>query len=46
MLANMFATSGDGIRDRLTDYSHPVSGSYFFAPSLESLAQLLPPADD
>ena len=46
MLANMFATSGDGIRDRLTDYSHPVSGSYFFAPSLESLSNLVPPADD
>jgi putative iron-dependent peroxidase len=41
MLANMFGTSGDGIRDRLTDFSTPVSGSFFFAPSLESLATVL-----
>jgi putative iron-dependent peroxidase len=40
MLARMFGTSGDGIHDHLTDFSSPVSGSYYFAPSLESLASL------
>jgi putative iron-dependent peroxidase len=40
MLARMFGTSGDGIHDHLTDFSRPVSGSYYFAPSLESLADL------
>ena len=37
MLANMFGTSGDGIHDRLTDFTTPVSGSFFFAPSLDAL---------
>ena len=46
MLANMFGTADDGVRDRLTDFSHPVSGSFFFAPSLEALAALRPPIDD
>jgi putative iron-dependent peroxidase len=40
MLARMFGTSGDGLHDHLTDFSRPVSGSYYFAPSLESLAAL------
>ena len=40
MLAKMFGTTGDGLHDRLTDFSRPVSGSYYFAPSLESLAAL------
>ncbi len=42
MLAAMFGTVGDGTRDRLTDFSRPVSGSFFFAPSLDSLAAMLP----
>jgi porphyrinogen peroxidase len=46
MLANMYGTSGDGIRDHLLDFSTPVSGSYFFAPGLESLAAVLPELDD
>jgi porphyrinogen peroxidase len=37
MLARMFGT-GDGIRDHLTDFTRPVSGSYYFAPSLDALA--------
>ncbi len=37
MLARMFGTSGDGIRDRLLDFSAPSHGSFFFAPSLEAL---------
>jgi porphyrinogen peroxidase len=40
MLARMFATSGDGLHDRLTEFTAPLSGSYYFAPSLESLAAL------
>lgn len=37
MLARMFGTSGDGQHDHLTDFSHPVSGAYYFAPSLDAL---------
>ena len=40
MLARMFGTAGDGLYDRLTDFSRPVSGSFFFAPSLTLLAEL------
>ena len=46
MLAAMYGTGGDGVRDRLTDFSTPVSGSFFFAPSLEALAAVLPELDD
>jgi putative iron-dependent peroxidase len=38
----MFGTSGDGLHDHLTDFTHPVSGSYYFAPSLDALEGLLP----
>jgi putative iron-dependent peroxidase len=37
MLARIFGRT-DGIRDHLTDFTRPVSGSYYFAPSLEALA--------
>ena len=37
MLARMFGMSRDGVRDHLTDFTTPVSGSYYFAPSLEAL---------
>ena len=40
MLARMFGTAGDGLHDHLLHYSQPVSGAYFFAPSLEGLQQL------
>jgi putative iron-dependent peroxidase len=40
MLARMFGTAGDGVRDRLTDFSRPVSGAYYFAPSLNALNEL------
>ena len=40
MLARMFGTSGDGLHDRLTEFSTPSSGSYYFVPSLESLAAI------
>ena len=40
MLARMFGTDDDGRHDRLMDFSRPVSGAYYFAPSLTLLAQL------
>jgi putative iron-dependent peroxidase len=40
MLARMFGTTGDGLHDHLTDFTRPVSGSYYFAPSLQALAAL------
>jgi porphyrinogen peroxidase len=46
MLARMFGTAGDGEHDRLTDFSHPVSGAYYFAPSLNALNELAGPEED
>lgn len=45
MLARMFGVSADGTRDRLTDFTRPVSGAFYFAPSLNALAEagLAPP---
>jgi putative iron-dependent peroxidase len=40
MLARMFGTAGDGRHDRLLDFSRPVSGAYYFAPSLAMLTRL------
>lgn len=40
MLAQMYGTDGGGIRDRLLDFSMPVTGSYYFAPSAEALSEL------
>jgi len=40
MLRRMYGTSGDGIRDRLLDFSRPVSGSYYFAPSINIINEL------
>jgi len=40
MLARMMGTSGDGLYDRLLDFSHAVSGAHFFAPSLPVLRGL------
>jgi putative iron-dependent peroxidase len=42
MLARMFGLSGDGQHDRLTDFSHPVSGAYYFAPSINALSRVSP----
>ncbi len=35
-----------GTRDALTLYTTPLSGAYYFVPSLDDLAILAPPADD
>lgn len=36
----MYGTNGE-VRDRLTDFSNPASGSYYFAPSEEELSKIL-----
>jgi porphyrinogen peroxidase len=41
MLARMFGTSGDGLHDRLTEFSTPVRGAWYFVPSLDDLHALL-----
>jgi len=41
MLARMFGATDDGVHDRLTDFSRPASGAYYFAPSLEALDALV-----
>jgi porphyrinogen peroxidase len=43
LLSRMFGSAPGGVRDRLTDFSHPVTGSYYFAPSLNALNQLAGP---
>ncbi len=42
MLARMFDATGDGVHDRLIDFTRAASGSFYFAPSLEQLAAVLP----
>jgi len=43
LLARMFGTAPDRVRDRLTDFSRPVMGAYYFAPSLNALGELAGP---
>ncbi len=45
MLANMYGASGDGIHDRLMDFTRPVSGAYYFTPSVEALNEIAPTPD-
>lgn len=40
MLARMFGTSGDGMHDRLMEFTKAVSGANFFAPSIQTLRAL------
>jgi porphyrinogen peroxidase len=40
MLARMFGIGEDRQHDRLMDFSRPVSGAFYFAPSLTLLAEL------
>ena len=37
MLARMFGAAGDGGHDHLTDFTKPVTGSFWFVPSLDDL---------
>jgi porphyrinogen peroxidase len=43
MLQRMFVADADGVYDRLVDFSRPVTGTNFFAPSLEVLEALADP---
>lgn len=40
MLARMFGTSGDGVHDRILDFSKPTGGAFYFAPSLDDLYEV------
>lgn len=40
MLARMFGTSGDGVHDRILEFSKPVGGALYFAPSLDDLYEV------
>jgi porphyrinogen peroxidase len=42
MLGRMFGVCGDSLHDHLTDFTRPVSGAFYFAPSLDALDGLLP----
>lgn len=37
ILDRMFGTSADGVRDRLTDFTRPATGSFWFSPSEDEL---------
>lgn len=41
MLARMYGRTGDGLHDRLTEYTRPVTGATYFVPSLEALGAAL-----
>jgi porphyrinogen peroxidase len=40
LLARMFGTTGDGLTDRLREFSRPVAGACYFALSLIALAEV------
>ena len=42
MLGRMYGTPADDLHDRLMDFTRPVSGAFYFAPSLEALDGILP----
>jgi putative iron-dependent peroxidase len=41
MLSRMFGTAPDGLHDHMTMFTRPVSGAYYFAPSLTLLHELV-----
>jgi putative iron-dependent peroxidase len=41
MLSRMFGLSGDGVHDRIVEFSTPVAAASYFAPSLEALHGVL-----
>jgi putative iron-dependent peroxidase len=45
MLRRM-AGAEDGVRDALTTYSTPLTGSYYFIPSLQALRRFATPEAD
>jgi len=40
MLARMMGTTGDGLHDRLMEFTRAVTGATFFVPSMETLSSL------
>jgi putative iron-dependent peroxidase len=40
MLARMMETTGDGLHDRLMEFSRAVTGATFFVPSMETISSL------
>jgi putative iron-dependent peroxidase len=40
MLGRMFGAADDGLNDRLMEFTRPVSGALYFAPSLTALSEL------
>ena len=36
----MYGLTGDGLRDRLIDFSRAITGAYWFAPSATDLAEV------
>jgi putative iron-dependent peroxidase len=40
MLARMMGTTGDGLHDRLMEFSRAVTGATFFVPSMETISSL------
>jgi porphyrinogen peroxidase len=40
MLSRMIGAAGDGLHDRLLEFTRAISGAYFFAPSLDTLKAL------
>lgn len=44
MLQRMYVADADGVCDRLVDFTTPVTGTNFFAPSLDVLEALADPA--
>jgi putative iron-dependent peroxidase len=40
MLMRMYGQAGGGVHDRLTDFSRPVSGAFYFAPSMHAMAAI------
>jgi putative iron-dependent peroxidase len=45
MLRRM-AGAEDGMRDALTRYTTPLTGAYYFVPSLQALQRFAPPEED
>jgi len=43
-LKSMLGLSSDGVSDRLMDFSIPETGSYYFAPSVNELLEILTPS--
>ncbi len=41
MLRRMMGVAGDGLHDRLMEFTRPVSGAHFFVPSVEMLSELV-----